>query len=434
MSLHLDQLGPTCVVGLSWGDEGKGKIVDVLTESADVVVRYNGGANAGHTVVSGGDKFALHLIPCGALHDGKIGLLGPGVALDPIGLLDEIDGLRERGVDVAPQLRLSTRCHLVMPYHKLEDRLNEGALSGDQRIGTTARGIGPCYADKMQRSTAVRLCDLLRPQEFTDRVQRIVERKQAIFAALYDHHEPLDAASMAQAALAAGERLKPGICDTTEYLRTAHEQGKRLLFEGANGTLLDIDHGTYPYVTSSSSSAVGVPSGAGVPPAMLRTTIGVVKAYATRVGQGPFPTELHDATGDHIRERGREFGTTTGRPRRCGWFDAVATRYSVRLGGIDRLALMHLDTLSDLETIRVCTRYAYQGRDVQGYPAEADVLDAVEPVFESLPGWRQEIQSVRRFEDLPATAREYVHKIEQLVGANVSIVSVGPDRQDTIFR
>jgi adenylosuccinate synthase len=337
-------------------------------------------------------------------------------------------------VHVTSRLKLSARCHLVMPYHKLEDQLNESSLSGPQRIGTTARGIGPCYADKMQRTTALRLCDLLRPEELARRVEWIVQRKRRIFEALYDHREALDARAIVAACLAAGARLAPLICDTTSYLQDCRQRGLRLLFEGAHGTLLDIDHGTYPYVTSSSSSAVGVPSGAGVPPSTVRTCIGVVKAYTTRVGQGPFPTELHDAVGEHIRTRGREFGTTTGRPRRCGWFDSVAARYGVQLGGIDHLAVMHLDTLSELEHIRMCTAYQHRGQRVEVFPAEADVLAEVQPVYETLPGWREDIRRTRRFAELPDAARNYILRLEHLVGVRVSIISVGPDREDTIFR
>ena len=432
--MELSNLGTTCVVGLFWGDEGKGKIVDVLTEYADVVVRYNGGANAGHTVVIDGQKFALHLLPSGTLHADKTGVIGPGVALDPAVLLEEIDMLANRGIDVGGRLKISKRCHLVMPYHKIEDQLNERALAGEDKIGTTARGIGPCYADKMQRSTAIRFCELFLPDQFRQRVQRIAERKRAIFGALFDYTEPIDAEAIANQYLGFAEKLKKYVCDTTSYLQACLQQDRQLLFEGAHGTLLDIDHGTYPYVTSSSSSALGVACGTGVPPSAVETYIGVVKAYTTRVGQGPFPTELHDETGERIRQRGQEFGTTTGRPRLCGWFDAVAGRYGVRMGGIGHVAVMHLDTLSGIDELQICTAYEVDGAQLGAFPAEIDVLERVSPVYESLPGWSEDISSIRSFEELPQAAQDYVCRLEQLVGACASIVSVGPERSQTIFR
>ncbi len=432
--MNLDQLGTTCVIGLFWGDEGKGKIVDLLSDYADVVVRYNGGANAGHTVMIEGEKFALHLLPSGTLHECKTGVIGPGVALDPVVLLEEIDRLRVRGINLGERLRISKRCHVVMPYHKTEDRLNEQSLSGKDRIGTTARGIGPCYADKMQRSTAIRFCDLFKADEFRGHLRRIVQRKQAIFSALYDNAEPMDTEAMADQYLGYADQLKKYLCDTTSYLRACLNNGNRLLFEGAHGTLLDIDHGTYPYVTSSSSSAVGVCCGAGVPPSAVQTYIGVVKAYTTRVGQGPFPTELLDEVGERIRQRGQEFGTTTGRPRRCGWFDAVAGRYGVQMGGIGHVAVMHLDTLSGFAELKICTAYEVDGERLSEFPAEVDVLEGVNPIYEWVPGWSEDISSIRSFEQLPQAAQDYILKLEQLIGARVSIVSVGPDRSQTIFR
>jgi adenylosuccinate synthase len=424
----------TCVIGLLWGDEGKGKIVDVLTERADVVVRYNGGANAGHTIVARGEKFALHLVPCGALHGDKIGVLGPGVALDPTVLLAEVAALRERGIDALSQLRISQRCHLVMPYHKLEDRLNEQALAGDEKIGTTARGIGPCYADKMQRSFALRVCDLLNLDEFGRRVRRIAARKQALFAALYDYHEPIDCDEIIATYGDCGRALGDMIVDTTALLHDTLQRGERILFEGAHGTLLDVDHGTYPFVTSSNSSAVGVTSGAGIPPTSVGAIVGVVKAYATRVGSGPFPTEQDNAVGDRIREAGHEFGTTTGRPRRCGWFDAVATRYSVQLGGISTIALMHLDTLSSFDELSVCTAYEQDGKNLSLFPADSDAFERLSCRYETLPGWKSDIRDARCFADLPPNAQAYVTRIEECTGVRVGIVSVGPDRDHTIFR
>ena len=424
----------TCVVGLGWGDEGKGKIVDLLSGDFDIVVRYNGGANAGHTVCIGSEKFALHLVPSGVLSEGVVGLIGPGVVVDPAGLVSEIDALVARGVRIGDNLKLSDRAHVVMPYHKIEDRLSETAASDDSRIGTTARGIGPCYAEKMHRTSAVRMCDLLRLDRLHDRVESVVRMRQAAFRAMYGQDGGLDFAAVWKELTAAAERLRPFICDTTDYLQRALESGKRLLFEGANGTLLDVDHGTYPFVTSSSTGGHGVAGGAGVPPGAVRRVIGVTKAYATRVGAGPFVTELRDATGDAIRERGHEYGTTTGRPRRCGWFDAVATRYSVRLGGVTDVALMHLDTLSGMDRVGVCVGYDLDGSALTGLPADAEQLARVRPVFEFLPGWSGDLQSVTRFEDLPERARGYVERIEGLVGAPVTLISVGPERTQTIDR
>ncbi len=432
--MDLSNLGTTSVVGLFWGDEGKGKIVDVLTEHADVVVRYQGGANAGHTVVIDGQRFALHLLPSGTLHDNKIGVIGPGVALDPAALLEEIETLRGRGIDVAERLKISKRCHLVMPYHKLEDRLAEGSLTEKDKIGTTARGIGPCYADKVQRTTAVRFCDLFQPENLRERLGRIVQAKATVFKALYGSVETLDANAIADQYLDYAAQLQACACDTTSYLHDCLQTGRKLLFEGAQGTLLDIDHGTYPYVTSSSCGAVGVSAGSGVPPSAVQTYVGVLKAYTTRVGQGPFPTELLDAVGERIREKGHEYGTTTGRPRRCGWFDAVAGRYGVQMGGITHVALMHLDTLSGFDELKICTAYEVEGRRLSEFPAEVDVLERITPIYEVAPGWSEDITAVRAFEALPQAARAYVLKIEQSIGAHVGIVSVGPDRSQTIFR
>jgi adenylosuccinate synthase len=425
----------TCVVGLGWGDEGKGKIVDWLTDDFDVVIRYNGGANAGHTVCIGGEKFAVHLVPSGVLHEGVIGLIGPGVVLDPSAVIEEIDGLVARGVRIEGNLRISDRAHLVMPYHKIEDQLREAAVSGKQRIGTTARGIGPCYAEKMHRICALRACDLLKiDHRLRERVQAVVRNKCTAFTALYGEDGGLDPDTVWQDLTAAADRLKTHICDTTRYLQDAIDQGKRLLFEGANGTLLDIDHGTYPFVTSSSTGPYGVAGGAGVPPSTVGRVIGVCKAYATRVGAGPFVTELNDAVGDEIRERGHEYGTTTGRPRRCGWFDAVATRYSVRLGGVGEIAMMHLDTLGGMERVGLCTGYELQGKPLDGPPADAEALTRARPVYDYMPGWAGGCDGISRFDKLPREAQAYVKRIEQEVGVPVTVVSVGPDRSQTIVR
>jgi len=428
------EFGNTCVVGLGWGDEGKGKIVDVLTEHFDFVVRYNGGANAGHTVRFNGELFAMHLIPSGILRPGVTAVICPGVVIDPATLFEEIETLQARGIPVGDNLRISNRAHLVFPYHKREDQLSESSLPADRRIGTTARGIGPCYADKMRRTTAVRVCDLYHPDVFRERLERIVEIKNATFKALYDGAEPFDAAALCEQYLEYARRMEPFVCDTTTLLHDALASGKRLLFEGAHGSLLDIDHGTYPFVTSSSCSATGVAAGAGIPPSAVGTYVGVIKAYATRVGEGPFPTELHDETGQYIRDRGHEYGTTTGRPRRCGWFDAVATRYSVMVSGITHVAVMHLDTLSGLKQVGICTGYRYQNRPLPGFSADVHVLQQVEPVIEIMPGWDEDLSGIRSFEALPVAARRYLERLENLLGAPIAIVSVGPERSQTLFR
>lgn len=424
----------TAVVGLGWGDEGKGKIVDLLSPRFEVVVRYNGGANAGHTVSVNGETFALHLVPSGLLHGGVTGVIGPGVALDPLILLAEIDSLQERGVEIDGALKISDRAHVVVEYHKVEDRLGESSAEDEARIGTTAQGIGPCYADKMQRSTALRVGDLLDRTRLRRKLDRIVDLKRRVFRALYGRDGGLDSALLCQQLSETAEHLRPFVCDTTVYLRQALEAGQRLLFEGANGMLLDVDHGTYPFVTSSSTGPWGIAAGAGVPPQTIRRSIGIIKAHATRVGAGPFPSELSDATGDRIREQGREFGTTTGRPRRCGWFDAVAVRHGIRLGGITEVALMHLDTLSGFDRVGICTAYRCRGQMLEDLPADSDLLDRVEPVVEMLPGWSDDLRAVRRAEDLPDPAVRYIERLEALIGAPITLVSVGPDRTQTLFR
>lgn len=433
--MNLAELGHACVVGLGWGDEGKGKIVDLLTERFDVAVRYNGGANAGHTVAFGGEKFALHLVPSGVLRPNVIGVVGPGVALDPVTILEEIDALQARGIELSagePRLRISNRAHVVMPYHKLEDQLSESQLSPERRIGTTARGIGPCYADKMNRSTALRVGDLLDRGMLGERLAPIVERKNKIFDALYGQRVPQSAEELADAYAALGRRLQPFITDTTDLLHDLAASGKRLLFEGAHGVMLDIDHGTFPYV-SSSSSALGVSAGAGVPNHLVKSFIGVIKAYATRVGEGPFPSELNNDVGQRIRDAGNEYGTTTRRPRRCGWFDAVAVRYAARLSGVTAIALMHLDTLTGFDEIGVCIGYRSEDRNMVTFPADAREQRRVEPIFEFHKGWSHDITGVRHLPQLPPAAWDYVERLEKLIGVPIGIVSVGPNREQTIL-
>jgi adenylosuccinate synthase len=423
----------TCVFGLGWGDEGKGKVVDLLSPAFDVVIRFNGGANAGHTVCVGDERFALHLLPTGVLHDHATAVIGPGVVADPVTLLAELDALAARGHDVMPRLKISERAHVVLGYHKIEDQLSEKAASSGEKIGTTARGIGPCYADKMRRGTAVRFGDLVHDANLPERARRIVAARSAALTAQFGTDGGLNPETIL-ADLATAKRLSRCICDTTAFLNESIETGKRLLFEGANGVLLDVDHGTYPFVTSSSTGPHGIGPGAGVSESQVACRIGVAKVYSTRVGSGPFVSELRDATGDLIRERGHEYGTTTGRPRRCGWFDAVAARYAAMVSGATDLALLHLDTLSGFDRIGICTAYETNGQRIRTMPAAASVLERAKPAFEFLPGWSEDLSEIRRFEDLPQTARNYVSRVEALVGAPASILGVGPERSQTIIR
>lgn len=422
------------VFGLGWGDEGKGKIVDLLCPGFDAVVRFNGGANAGHTVWVNGEKFALHLLPTGALHSHAVAVIGPGVVVDPTRLIAEVDGLAARGIELTHRLKISERAHLVLGYHKIEDRLSERSAGDNAKIGTTAQGIGPCYADKMRRSTAVRVTDLFYESGLVDRVRKIVDNRRASLRAVHGDDGGLDPESVLLEVRQAQERLRPFVCDTTEFLHELARKARAILFEGANGLLLDIDHGTYPFVTSSSTGPHGIGAGAGVPLSSVKFVIGVIKAYATRVGSGPFVSELRNETGDRIRRQGNEFGTTTGRPRRCGWFDAVLCRYSARISSATDVALMHLDTLSGFDQVGICTAYRCDGETLTQPPADARRLERAEPVIEYMPGWSGNLRSARCFEDLPVAARAYVERIESLAGARVSIIGVGPDRAETIVR
>lgn len=425
--------GNTCVVGLQWGDEGKGKVVDVLTEQCDFVARYCGGANAGHTVRIGDQKYATHLLPVGVFRPGVTNVIGNGVVLDPETLLKEIDAITSRGVPITPaNLRISYKAHVVMPYHKLEDGAREMSAEGGG-IGTTRRGIGPAYAEKMHRSTALRVADLIHEENLKRKVFQVVEERNKMLGALYGV-APVNAKELFETYRECGRRIAPFVADTGRMLIEAHRAGKRIVFEGAHAALLDVDHGTYPYVTSSNCSSLGLFTGAGVPPQTVTNFVGIMKAYSTRVGGGPFPTEQENKTGEYIRERGNEYGTTTRRPRRCGWFDAMAVRYSVDLCGVTHVALTMLDVLSGLETLQVCTGYAAKGKTVDYFPADADMLADVEPVYESLPGWKEEVGDVRDFNKLPENAKRYVARLEQLVGAPIRLVGVGPDRSATLVR
>jgi len=422
----------TCVIGLQWGDEAKGKIVDLLTEQHDIVVRYQGGANAGHTVVRDGQTYKLSLVPSGIFQPQVQCVVAGGVVLNPASLLCEIESLVKRGVKVDKNLMLSDRAHVIFPWHVDEDRLLDKQCTSGEAIGTTLRGIGPCYRDKVGRSLAVRLGDLYRP-DFRARIDLITAAKNETFHAFGAPGDRLDAQRIFEQYHAFAERLSLHVADTTAYLLDAVEADKRVLFEGAQGALLDIDHGTFPFVTSSNSSGVGVSAGSGVPGRYITKVVGIVKAYTTRVGGGPFPTEEDNETGEHIRRRGNEYGTVTKRPRRCGWFDAVAARYTARLSGADVLAVMLLDVLSALPELKICTAYDLEGQRITDFPSHVDDLRRVVPVYETLPGWQKEISDVCCVDDLPINARKYLDRLAALLGRPVGVISIGPDRQQTIF-
>jgi adenylosuccinate synthase len=421
----------TCVIGLQWGDEAKGKLVALLTDEHQIVVRYQGGSNAGHTVVTGGQTYKLSLIPSGILSPKVQCVVTGGVVLNPASILQEIDGLVARGIQVGQNLMLSDRAHVIFPWHIAEDAILDKSCSSGENIGTTMRGIGPCYRDKVGRAFAVRLGDLYR-DNFKDKLEYIAAAKNETIGVLITPH-PFNAAEIVSEYKGYAERLRPFVADTTAYLLDAVESGKRILMEGAQGALLDVDHGTFPFVTSSNSSGVGVPSGSGIPGRWTEKVIGVVKAYSTRVGGGPFPTEQDNDIGQHIRDRGNEYGTVTRRPRRCGWFDAVAVRYTARLSGADKLAVMLVDVLSELAELKICTAYELDGRRVTDFPSHVDDLRRAVPVYETLPGWQQDITKIRKLADLPQPARSYLARLSELIGRPVEVVSVGPDREQTIF-
>lgn len=429
-------MASTCVVGLQWGDEAKGKIVDLLTASHDHVVRYNGGANAGHTVVKNGKTYKLSLLPTGILCEHMKAVIANGVVVNPVKFFDEIRSLQDAGIPIGPRnLFLSDAAHLIFPYHIEEETL--GDAGSGKAIGTTGRGIGPCYQDKVGRTNGIRVGELLRPDHLRERLRVIVPRKNTIFKALHPDARPFDADQLCDEYLGYAAEMKPYITNTTHLLHRVLASGGNLLFEAAQGSLLDVDHGTYPFVTSSNSSTTGIWSGSGVPARSIAKIYGVVKAYTTRVGRGPFPTELDDGPdgiGERIRKTGREYGTVTGRPRRCGWFDAVAVRYTALLGGVDVLAVMLLDVLSCVDELKICVAYDVDGERVVDFPGAAFLLERCKPIYETWPGWSVDVTGARKFSDLPDAARRYVDRISELVGKPASIVSVGPDREQTIFR
>ena len=418
------------IVGAQWGDEGKGKIIDYLSKQANVVVRGQGGNNAGHTVVVGDQKYALHLIPSGILYKDTINVIGNGVVFDPKGFIEEIDSLKAAGVSV-DNIKISSRAHLVLPYHKVIDALSE-EKKGKDKIGTTKKGIGPCYMDKVERS-GIRVCDFIDPSVFKEKLEKQIENKNKMITAIYGG-EALDFEAIYTEYKEYAEVIKAYVDDTTVIVNDAVEAGEKVLFEGAQGSLLDIDLGTYPFVTSSHPTAGGFAVGTGIGPDKIEKVLGIVKAYTTRVGKGPFVTELFNATGDAIREAGHEFGTTTGRPRRCGWLDTVLVNYSKRINGMTNMSLMLLDVLTGFETLKICTGYQYGEEVITNYPASLKILSECTPIYEELPGWTEDITQVETFEDLPENAKKYVKRIETLMGLPVSIVSVGPKRSQTIIR
>jgi adenylosuccinate synthase len=419
------------VVGTQWGDEGKGKIVDLLTEQAQVVVRYQGGNNAGHTLVVGGEKFIFHLIPSGILHPATVCCIGNGVVLDPAVFLSEIDRLQSRGLKVGPEnLRVSERTQVIMPYHQRLDLARERA-KGAAKIGTTGRGIGPCYEDKVARR-GIRVADLVDPQLLRAKLTEILPEKNFLLENFLGD-KPFTFEEIFEPYQEMGQRLKPLMANVSVLLQNAAHNGKNILFEGAQGTHLDIDHGTYPFVTSSNPVAGGAATGSGIGPGALHRVLGIVKAYTTRVGSGPFPTECLDATGDHMVECGVEFGSTTGRRRRCGWLDMVVLKEAVRLNGLTGLAITKLDVLSTLNPVRLCVAYELDGERREIIPPTLSELERCRPVFEDLPGWPEDLRGMRRFEDLPVNTRNYLKRVEELAGVPIQLVSVGPDREETIM-
>ena len=417
------------ILGTQWGDEGKGKIVDYLAEKADVVVRYQGGNNAGHTVITNGKEFKLHLLPSGILYENKVCVLGNGVVIDPPVLLKELRDIKAKGIKVA-EMKISDRAHVIMPYHLLLDKVQEEAL-GKKKIGTTKRGVGPCYADKHNR-VGIRIADLLEPELLREKITANLETKNQYFEKIYNE-TGFEIEAVYQEYLQYGEELRPYICDTIPYVNEAITAGKKVLLEGAQATLLDVDYGTYPYITSSHPTAGGACVGAGIGPTRIDKVVGVVKAYTTRVGEGPFPTELDDEIGQYIQYTGKEYGTTTGRPRRCGWLDMVMIKYAASVNGLAYLAITRLDILDELDEVKICTGYQCGDIVVTDFPASLEKLGTMAPILETLPGWEVPISDIRDYKKLPEKARKYVERIAELAGVPLAIVSVGPARDQTIF-
>ena len=416
------------IVGAQWGDEGKGKIVDLITDRFDIVARYQGGHNAGHTVTIHDQKYVLHLIPSGILHADKVCVIGNGVVVDPLALEEELKMLRDFGVE--GRLFVSNRSHLIMPYHRAIEAVEEERLAGE-KIGTTSRGIGPCYEDKMGRR-GIRVGDLFYPELFKSKLQANLELKNRILKRVYGAQR-LNAEEIYACYMKLAPKILSFVTDTAEYLSQAIRANQSVLFEGAQGTLLDVDHGTYPFVTSSNATAGGACTGTGVGPNHIDGIIGVAKAYTTRVGSGPFPTELTDGVGEHIQRKGAEFGASTGRPRRCGWFDAVVVRYACLINDIDTLVITKLDVLDELDEIKICVGYQHQGGTLEFFPTQVGLLQEVTPIYEDCPGWKRDTSKIHRYDDLPQRAKSYLNRISELIKTDISIISIGPDRSETII-
>ena len=429
----LNKMSTLVVVGSQWGDEGKGKITDLLSEEVDIIVRYQGGCNAGHTVVKGDQQFIFHLIPSGILHSGKKCLIGSGVVIDPKSLLREIEDLRKKGIEIDSNLFIDSKAHVVLPYHKTLDEIKE-EKRGKNKLGTTKRGIGPAYIDKIAR-TGIRIADLIDKKSLSEKLKINLGEKNKIFKKLYSiktsKQEQKDLIKRYQEY---GQLLKKYVIDVSLLVNQAIEEDKKILFEGAQGTLLDIDHGTFPYVTSSHPIAGGACLGAGVGPTKIDKVLGITKAYTTRVGNGPFSTEIEGELGEYIRQKGGEFGATTGRPRRCGWFDAVVVNYAVRINGMESMALTKIDVLSDLDKIKICTSYQCNRKLIKEFPANLETLQNCTPVYEEMEGWKEDISRITKYEDLPSQLKAYISGIEELTKAKVVIISVGPKRSQTIIR
>lgn len=418
----------TILVGSQWGDEGKGKIVDILSENYDIVARYQGGANAGHTIQIGEQQFILHLIPSGILRDEVVCVIGNGVVIDPKALMEEIEFLKSHGYNIDGRLFISQNAHLIMPYHKLLDSISE---SGKKKIGTTGRGIGPCYIDKYARK-GIKIIDLLNKDSLAEKIRSNLEEKNTLLQKVYGN-EGLDIDEMIAEYTKFDELIDPFVKDVPNYLNNAISQGKSVLMEGAQGALLDVDHGTYPYVTSSNPTSGGACTGTGIPPTKITDVFGIIKAYTTRVGMGPFPTELLDETGENLRTWGAEFGATTGRPRRCGWFDGFLVKYSCMINGITKAAITKLDVLSNFDEIKVCVGYELNGKKLNSYPTTESMLNAVKPIYETLPGWKTDITGCKSYDELPAETRDYLEFISKIGGFEIGIISVGPRRRETII-
>lgn len=418
------------VIGMQWGDEGKGKIVDLLAPHFDIVTRYQGGHNAGHTLIINGRKHVLHLVPSGIMHDGKMCVIGNGLVIDPAELMKEITELESHGIEVRDRLLISNRAHLILPYHRALERLSE-ETRGAQKVGTTLRGIGPSYEDKYGRR-GIRAGDVLHPEILKTKLDsNVAEVNQVLAARSASKAEPV---AVSPELIDQTCEMAPLVTDTAMYLTKAILAGKTVLFEGAQGTMLDIDHGTYPFVTSSNGTSGGATVGTGVPPTMITGVLGIMKAYTTRVGGGPFPTELHDGVGEHIRERGHEYGASTGRPRRCGWFDSVVSRYAVLINGLSSIAMTKLDVLDTLPELKICIGYRHNGTVLTDIPHDATILEAVEPVYETFPGWQASTAGITTYADLPEKARAYIDRLTELVGCGIGLISTGPDRNETIIR